>query len=101
MLILAVSATDNRIVILASRRNHGKLLGCGVKLYKHQEALDHQKVMTVDGAGSAVGSSNFDYRSFNTNDEQILGIINTRAAGELDRLFCELMRDEKPVSLVV
>ena len=43
--------------------------------------------MTIDGVWSAVGSSNFDDRSFETNDEITLGILDPATAQRLDRVF--------------
>jgi cardiolipin synthase len=44
-------------------------------------------VMTVDGVWSAVGSSNFDDRSFETNDEISLSILDADLARRLDGIF--------------
>ncbi len=43
--------------------------------------------MTVDGIWSAVGSTNFDDRSFDTNDEITLGICDEGIAAQLDAIF--------------
>ena len=43
--------------------------------------------MTVDGVWSAVGSSNFDDRSFETNDEITLSIRDQALARKLDAIF--------------
>ncbi|MCK9436897.1 Cardiolipin synthase [bioreactor metagenome] len=41
----------------------------GVKVYKYNEGFMHQKVMLVDDDTSAVGTANFDNRSFRLNFE--------------------------------
>jgi len=99
VLMPSLDVTDNRIVNLAARRNFGKLLRNGVQLYECNKGLIHQKIMTVDGAWSAVGSSNFDDRSFDTNDELTLGILDDGVALRLDALFEELLQCARPVSL--
>ena len=71
----------------AGHRNFEKLLRCGVRLFEYPHTLLHQKVMTVDGAWSAIGSSNFDDRSFETNDEIMLSIRSEPLARELDAIF--------------
>jgi cardiolipin synthase len=58
-----------------------------VRLSEYPHTLLHQKVMTVDGVWSAVGSSNFDDRSFETNDEITLGIRDRATAEKLDAVF--------------
>jgi cardiolipin synthase len=54
------------------------LMRSGVQLFEYPHTLLHQKVMTVDGIYSVVGSSNFDDRSFETNDEVTLGILDAK-----------------------
>jgi cardiolipin synthase len=43
--------------------------------------------MTVDGAWSAVGSANFDNRSFQLNDEATLCVTSEAFAGRLTEQF--------------
>ena len=74
VLMPSTSGSDNPMVQHAGHRNFEKLLRCGVRLFEYPHTLLHQKVMTIDGVWSAVGSSNFDDRSFETNDEITLGI---------------------------
>ncbi len=99
VLMPSIDVTDNPIVNLAARRNFGKLLRCGVQLFECEKGLIHQKVMTIDGVWSAVGSSNFDDRSFDTNDELTLGILDEGVTQALDALFEQLLRSARPVSL--
>jgi cardiolipin synthase len=80
-------ASDNPMVQHAGHRNFEKLLRCGVRLFEYPHTLLHQKVMTIDGVWSAVGSSNFDDRSFETNDEITLGILDRATAQRLDAVF--------------
>ena len=87
VLMPATSGSDNPMVQHAGHRNFEKLLRCGVRLFEYPHTLLHQKVMTVDGMWSAVGSSNFDDRSFETNDELTLGILDGPLARELDAIF--------------
>ena len=60
VLMPATSGSDNPMVQHAGHRNFEKLLKCGVRLFEYPHTLLHQKVMTVDGVWSAVGSSNFE-----------------------------------------
>jgi cardiolipin synthase A/B len=83
----STGGSDNPMVQHAGHRNFEKLLRCGVRLFEYPHTLLHQKVMTVDGVWSAVGSSNFDDRSFETNDEITLGICDAATAQRLDAVF--------------
>ncbi|MCY7371730.1 MAG: phospholipase D-like domain-containing protein [Polaromonas sp.] len=83
----STGGSDNPMVQHAGHRNFEKLLKCGVRLFEYPHTLLHQKVMTIDGVWSAIGSSNFDDRSFDTNDEITLGIHDAALAGQLDAVF--------------
>ncbi|MDQ6635599.1 MAG: phospholipase D-like domain-containing protein [Gemmatimonadota bacterium] len=53
----------------ASRHTWRRLLNSGVRLFEHQRAMVHAKVIVVDEAMLCVGSINFDPRSFALNAE--------------------------------
>jgi cardiolipin synthase A/B len=79
--------SDNPMVQHAGHRNFEKLLRCGVRLFEYSHTLLHQKVMTVDGVWCSIGSTNFDDRSFETNDEITLGFKDAAAAKRLEEIF--------------
>jgi cardiolipin synthase len=83
----STSGSDNPMVQHAGHRNFEKLLRCGVRLFEYPHTLLHQKVMTIDGIWSSVGSTNFDDRSFETNDEITLGFLDAATAKRLDEIF--------------
>ncbi|MGH8665832.1 MAG: phospholipase D-like domain-containing protein [Burkholderiales bacterium] len=83
----STAGSDSPMVQHAGHRNFEKLLRCGVRLFEYPHTLLHQKVMTIDGVWSAIGSSNFDDRSFETNDEITLGILDAATARRLDAVF--------------
>jgi cardiolipin synthase len=83
----STAGSDNPMVQHAGHRNFEKLLRCGVRLFEYPDTLLHQKVMTVDGVWCSIGSSNFDDRSFEINDEITLGIRDPATAKQLDQIF--------------
>jgi len=87
VLMPSTSGSDSPMVQHAGHRNFEKLLKCGVRLFEYPHTLLHQKVMTIDSVWSAVGSTNFDDRSFDTNDELTLAILHAPLARELDAIF--------------
>ncbi|HEY4554858.1 MAG TPA: phospholipase D-like domain-containing protein [Lysobacter sp.] len=99
VLMPSARSSDNPLVQHAGHRNFEKLLHAGVRLFEYPHALLHQKVMTIDGAWSAVGSSNFDDRSFETNDEITLGILDEALAGQLDAIFERYAAEAAEVTL--
>lgn len=99
VLMPSTSGSDNPMVQHAGHRNFEVLMESGVKLFEYPHTLLHQKVLTVDGIWSAVGSSNFDDRSFETNDEITVGILDKKLAGELDAVFEKYVKRASPIDL--
>jgi cardiolipin synthase A/B len=87
VLMPAASGSDSPMVQHAGHRHFETMLKAGVRLFEYPHTLLHQKVMTVDRCWSAVGSTNFDDRSFDTNDEITLGILDKGIAAKLDAIF--------------
>jgi len=61
--------TDQRLVRLASRRLYDQLLEKGVRIFEYQPGMTHAKVLMIDDRWAIVGTTNFDNRSFEHNDE--------------------------------
>ena len=99
VLMPSTSGSDNPMVQHAGHRNFEKLLRCGVRLFEYPHTLLHQKVMTVDRVWCAVGSSNFDDRSFETNDEITLGISDAATAKQLDAIFEKYVPGSEEITL--
>jgi len=89
------SATDNAIVQHASHHHFGTLLRRGVKIWEYDRTLLHQKVIVIDGLWSSVGSTNFDDRSFQLNDEINVGFVDAKLAAQLRAAFLDDMRYAK------
>ena len=87
VLMPSTSGSDNPMVQHAGHRNFEKLMRAGVKLFEYPHTLLHQKVMTIDGVYCVVGSCNFDDRSFETNDEVTVGILDPDTVKKLDAIF--------------
>jgi len=88
----AAEVTDTPIVQHASHHHFGSLLEAGVHIYEYQRTLTHQKLMVVDEAWSCVGSTNFDDRSFELNDEISVGLTDPKIATELRDAFFDDLR---------
>ena len=67
-------------------------LRAGVKIWEYKPTLLHQKIMVVDGVWSCVGSTNFDDRSFQLNDEISMGVVDPAIAAELRAAFANDLR---------
>jgi cardiolipin synthase len=80
-------ASDAPLVQHASHHHFGTLLKHGIRMFDYEKTLLHQKVITIDGCCSAVGSTNFDDRSFEVNDEVSLVIHSEDIAKQLEEIF--------------
>ncbi len=83
-------STDQRWVRLASRRMWGSLLEAGVRIFEYQRTMMHAKILVVDGTWSVLGTTNFDNRSFEHNDEVNVAIRDRDVAA---RLLADYERD--------
>ena len=78
---------DKGFVRAGGRASYEQLLASGVRLFEYQPTMLHAKTLSVDGAWSAVGTINFDNRSFQLHDEVTLGVWDERFADELHAVF--------------
>lgn len=93
VMVPSADASDMPIVQHAAHHNFSRLLAAGVRVFEYPSTLLHQKVMTIDGLWCAIGSSNFDDRSFEINDEITLGVADTALAQQLEAIFERDMRE--------
>ena len=78
---------DSQAVRLASKASWGELLKAGVEVHEYLPTMLHVKLLVVDRELVSVGSTNFDMRSFQLNDEASLNIYNTAFAGRMTEVF--------------
>jgi len=64
-----------------------ELLEAGVRIYLYQKGFIHSKYLLVDDSISSVGTSNFDFRSFETNFEANAFIYQKEFTNELEEHF--------------
>lgn len=79
--------TDKRVCQLAGQHFYGDLLACGVKILQYQPTMMHAKVITVDGIASLVGSTNFNRRSLDHDEEIMLVVLDEQFTATLDEHF--------------
>ena len=92
VMVPSASATDSAIVQHASHHRYGNLLKRGIRIFEFKKTLLHQKVMIVDGLWSSVGSTNFDARSLELNDEISMGVVDPAIASQLRAAFASDLR---------
>lgn len=92
VMVPSTDATDSPIVQHASHHDFGTLLKRGVKVYEYKKTLLHQKLIVVDGIWSCIGSTNFDDRSFQLNDEVSMAVVDPNIAQQLRNAFNDDLR---------
>jgi len=90
---------DHRVVRKASRALWGPLLRAGVEIYEYLPTMYHCKAMVVDERMVSVGSTNFDNRSFQLNDEANLNVYDAQFAQAMRGSFENDLKDARAVSL--
>ncbi|MEU1485786.1 phospholipase D-like domain-containing protein [Streptomyces sp. NPDC005752] len=81
--------TDKRVCQLAGQHHYEELTACGVKIYQYQPTMLHAKVLTVDGIASLIGSTNFNRRSLEHDEEVMLAVLDQEFTATLDGHFLE------------
>ena len=75
---------DKRVSQLTSEGRYEQLVDCGVEIWNFQPSMMHAKVMTVDGQAAVVGSSNFNRRSLDHDEEVVLISLDRELCATLD-----------------
>ena len=83
---------DTPIVQHASHHHFGSMLENGVRIFEYKRTMSHQKIIIVDQKWSCVGSTNFDDRSFELNDEVSCGFTDPDIARQLREAFFDDIR---------
>ena len=78
---------DKEFVRTAGRASYTRLLEAGIRIFEYQPTMLHAKALVVDGVWSAVGSVNFDNRSFQLHDEVSLCVQSEEFAARLGEVF--------------
>lgn len=91
-LMIPGAVSDSAIVRHAGHRHFEEMLRDGVRIFEYQRTLIHQKIMVIDGVWAHVGSTNFDSRSFDINEEAGVGIIDESVAAQLKDAFEDDMK---------
>ncbi|MFB8000182.1 phosphatidylserine/phosphatidylglycerophosphate/cardiolipin synthase family protein [Streptomyces sp. NPDC056002] len=81
--------TDKRVCQLAGQRHYEDLTACGVKIYQYQPTMMHTKTVTIDRIASLVGSTNFNRRSLDHDEEVMLAVLDQDFTAALDGHFDE------------
>ncbi|MFJ9809138.1 phosphatidylserine/phosphatidylglycerophosphate/cardiolipin synthase family protein [Streptomyces sp. NPDC101158] len=77
--------TDQRACQLAGQQHYRRLLEAGVHIRQYQPTMMHAKIITVDSVASLIGSTNFNRRSMEHDEEVMLAVLDEDFTAALDR----------------
>jgi cardiolipin synthase A/B len=86
-LLLPDKHIDSETVRVATKRAWGPLLNSGVEIHEYDPTMLHCKMLIFDHYMVSVGSTNFDMRSFELNDEASLNIYDAEFARQMTEVF--------------
>jgi len=86
-LLLPGENNDQPMTKSAGRAAYGRMLEGGVKIFEYQPTMIHTKSMVVDSLFSMLGSSNFDARSSEINEELDVVVYDEQFARQMETTF--------------
>ncbi|WP_426689197.1 phospholipase D-like domain-containing protein [Rhodanobacter ginsengiterrae] len=92
---------DSVLVRMASRRRWGRLLAAGVQIHEYTPTMMHNKMLILDGELVSVGSTNFDMRSFDLNDEASLNVYSREFGRQMTAVMEADLRHASPYTLAM
>ncbi|MGA7901388.1 MAG: phospholipase D-like domain-containing protein [Terrimicrobiaceae bacterium] len=98
-LLLPGKHNDQPATKAAGRTAYGELLKGGVKIYEFQPTMIHSKTMVIDGIFSILGSSNFDARSAQINEELDITVYDEVFGREMQAVFESDLQRSRPYTL--
>lgn len=90
---------DSWLVRNAAQVSYRELLEAGVRLFEFEPTMYHAKAVTVDGEWCAVGSANFDNRSFDLNYEVMLAVQQRGLVNAIDGSFDDDLERSREITL--
>ncbi|MCM1020693.1 MAG: cardiolipin synthase [Muribaculum sp.] len=85
--IMMPEKSDSRILTLASASYIEECLRAGIKIYLYKPGMLHAKTIVIDNEIVSVGSTNFDFRSFEHNFESNAFIYSTDVNSKMANIF--------------
>ncbi len=87
--IVVPGRSDSDAALAAGRADYGELMRAGVRIHERLHRILHAKTAVIDGAWSAVGSSNLDWRSVVWNNEIDAVILDPAFGAKMEAMFAD------------
>ncbi|MEV5348624.1 phospholipase D-like domain-containing protein [Streptomyces achromogenes] len=91
--------SDQRACQLAGQHHYTRLLEAGVRIRQYQPTMMHAKIITVDSVAALIGSTNFNRRSMDHDEEVMLAVLDETFTAALDRDYDADVRRSDEIDL--
>jgi len=98
--LMVPEKSDTWVALKGMHSYLSEVMEAGVKVYFYQEGFMHAKTLVADDIVSTVGSTNFDYRSFEFNFEVNSFIYNETFSKQMKAVFLEDQKQCRLVNLI-
>src|SRR2546423_3514076 len=98
-LLLPGPNNDQPLTKSAGRTAYGRMLERGVRIFEYQPTMIHEKSMVIDGLFSMIGSSNFDARSSEINEELDVVVYDEKFGHEMETIFAKDLAQSREYAL--
>ncbi len=98
--LMVPERTDTPLASLAMQSHFSEVMAAGVKIYMYQKGFLHAKTLVCDDCVSTVGSTNFDYRSFELDFEVNAFVYDVNFAKRMKQTFLDDVKDARLVDPV-
>lgn len=85
--IMLPDKSDSRMLTMASNSYISESLRAGIKIYRYKPGMLHSKMIIVDDEFVSIGSTNFDFRSFECNFESNLFFFSREFNERMTEIF--------------
>lgn len=91
--LMVPERSDTPFTLLAMQSHFSEVMAAGVKVYQYKKGFLHAKTLVCDDNISTVGSTNFDYRSFELDFEVNAFIYDAHFTKRMKETFLRDMED--------
>lgn len=81
----------------AGQRHYEALTASGVRIFEYQPTMMHAKIITMDGVVSLIGSTNFNRRSLDHDEEVMLAVMDRSFTAVLDGHYDTDLKASDPI----
>ncbi len=90
---------DIPIIRTATQGYYREFIRAGIRIFEYQRSVLHAKTLVADGKVAVIGSTNFDFRSFNFNAECNVLFRDEAVADQVQDAFLADLEESREITL--